>query len=70
MVDKCKPGDDISVVGILKTRWKPLAKEARPDVEMVRCQPERHGPKIDTRLVGIDVRSESLFNHCNGNQLI
>ena len=35
LVDLCKPGDDVAVCGVLKTRWRPLAKEARPDLEMV-----------------------------------
>lgn len=34
LVDQLKPGDDVTVVGILRKRWRPLVKEARPDVEL------------------------------------
>ncbi|KAL1496295.1 hypothetical protein AB1Y20_016257 [Prymnesium parvum] len=34
LVDTAKAGDDIAVVGVLRKRWRPLAREMRCDVEM------------------------------------
>lgn len=34
LVDSAKAGDDISVVGVLRKRWRPLAREARCEVEL------------------------------------
>ena len=34
LVDRCKPGDDVTVVGVLRKRWRPLVKDMRPDVEL------------------------------------
>lgn len=34
-VDRCKPGDDLVVVGVVSRRWKTLAKDMRPEIDMV-----------------------------------
>ena len=34
LVDRCKPGDDVTVVGVLRKRWRPLARDQRPDIEL------------------------------------
>ena len=34
LVDRCKPGDDVTIVGVLRKRWRPLLKDARPDIEL------------------------------------
>ena len=34
LVDSAKAGDDVTVVGILRKRWRPLQKDVRCDVEM------------------------------------
>ena len=34
LVDRCKPGDDVTVTGVLRKRWRPLMKDARPDIEL------------------------------------
>ena len=34
LVDKVKPGDAVTVVGVLRKRWKPLVKHTRPDLEV------------------------------------
>ena len=34
LVDRCKPGDDVTVVGLLRKRWRPLSKDQRPDIEL------------------------------------
>ena len=33
LVDRCKPGDDVTAVGILRQRWKPLQRDVRPELE-------------------------------------
>jgi len=35
LVDRCKPGDDVVVVGVVSRRWKPFIKEVRPEIDMV-----------------------------------
>ena len=32
LVDKCSPGDDISICGTLIKRWKKVVNNSRPDV--------------------------------------
>ena len=34
LVDRCKPGDDVTIVGVLRKRWRPLTKDQRPDIEL------------------------------------
>jgi len=34
LIDACKPGDDITVVGTLRKRWRPLSRGNRPDAEL------------------------------------
>ena len=34
LIDSCKAGDDITVVGMLRQRWRPLQRGMRPDAEM------------------------------------
>ena len=34
LVDRCKPGDDVTVVGVLRKRWRPLVRDQRPDIEL------------------------------------
>ena len=35
LVDRCKPGDDVVVVGVVSRRWKKLLPDVRPDIDMV-----------------------------------
>ncbi|XP_035276750.1 DNA helicase MCM9 [Anguilla anguilla] len=35
LVDSCKSGDDITVYGVVRQRWKPLYPDARCDLEIV-----------------------------------
>jgi DNA helicase MCM9 len=35
LVDRCKPGDDVVVVGVASRRWKTLVKDVRPDIDLV-----------------------------------
>jgi len=35
LVDLCKPGDDVLVVGRLMRRWRPVVKEVRANVGLV-----------------------------------
>ncbi|XP_047738130.1 DNA helicase MCM9 isoform X2 [Hyalella azteca] len=35
LVDSCKPGDDVLVCGTVVRRWRPVARDARPSVEVV-----------------------------------
>jgi len=35
LVDRCKPGDDVVIVGIVSRRWKTMAKDVRPEIDMV-----------------------------------
>jgi len=35
LVDRCKPGDDLVVVGVVSRRWKALIKDLRPEIDMV-----------------------------------
>ena len=34
LVDLCSAGDDVTIVGMLRKRWKPLQRDQRPDVEL------------------------------------
>ena len=34
LVDACSAGDDLTIVGVLRKRWKPLQRDTRPDVEL------------------------------------
>lgn len=34
LIDSCKAGDDITVVGMLRKRWRPLQRGMRPDAEL------------------------------------
>jgi DNA helicase MCM9 len=34
LIDSCKAGDDITVVGMLRKRWRPLQRAMRPDAEL------------------------------------
>ncbi|KAM6964808.1 DNA helicase MCM9 [Aplochiton taeniatus] len=35
LVDTCKSGDDVTVYGVVRQRWKPLYEDARCDLELV-----------------------------------
>ena len=35
LVDCCKAGDDVDIVGILRKRWRPVTRGGRPEVELV-----------------------------------
>ena len=34
LVDRCKAGDDVTIVGLLRKRWKPPQRDQRVEVEM------------------------------------
>ena len=34
LVDNCKPGDDVTVVGKIMARWEPVAPFLKPDMQM------------------------------------
>ena len=57
LVDRCKPGDDVTVVGVLRKRWRPLMRDQRPDIELaitaehVRVRNEERGAdRVSTEL--------------------
>ncbi|XP_070543644.1 uncharacterized protein [Ptychodera flava] len=35
LVDCCKPGDDVTISGVIMRRWSSIYAESRPDIEMV-----------------------------------
>jgi DNA helicase MCM9 len=38
LVDTCKAGDEVTIVGMLLRRWKPLCPDARAGVEVTNSQ--------------------------------
>ncbi|XP_014668303.1 PREDICTED: DNA helicase MCM9-like [Priapulus caudatus] len=35
LVDSCKPGDDVTICGVVRKRWRSLSIDSRPDAELV-----------------------------------
>ena len=75
LVDRCKPGDDVTVVGMLRKRWRPLVKDARPDVELaitaehVRVRNEERGADRVSREMELDFTAFWERARAAGNEL-
>ncbi|CAG0886541.1 unnamed protein product [Darwinula stevensoni] len=35
LVDSCKPGDDVVIIGVIRRRWKQMNRDMRPDINLV-----------------------------------
>ena len=34
LVDKCKAGDDVTITGVVRRRWKPLVRDRKMELEL------------------------------------
>jgi DNA helicase MCM9 len=74
LVDRCKPGDDVTVVGVLRKRWRPLAKDQRPDVELaitaehVRVRNEERG--VDHVSRELQMEFQEFWGRHAGRELV